>query len=860
MVLHRGMRVCCLLFAVGSLWACSVADPSRLESDFSEGGGGRTAETGGTGTGGQQGTGGELTGGMGAISGGGEPATGGDGAGGQTASGGTEGELCEELACQWTAVDSEGCRVAAPPGESLRPGPDALDGGAQADIEPVYLGLSQLWLGETRPAGATEFTATQPWQAFGFDLDDTCTVSATCVASSADEGSCRRGGTPVPVDGNYCIDNALARLQPVIAGVPDFGAVFGITENAINCSLHRGSYNHIVKISNYNGTASDDQVRLDFYASPGLESRSELTCPQEDFRDQGYPFWIASQPWLIAENDLAIPASDMSGLPDAKVFVDDAFVRDGYLVAHLETGYRIRLPGDRAEFPGFELELERAVYVAKLERNADRTWSITSGMVAGAQPTAALAATFGPLGICPDGDYAAIHAAIAVYVQEGADLLVDGAHDPDRVCDAISAGLMFTAESVTVGQPYSTRPQLDCCDPANLGTESCPRSCGDGRVTGQEACDVGIAQGEPGACPVGCASEDACISMTLTGEGCAAHCEQTQITAPSDGDGCCPESAHSENDDDCEPMCGNSVVEAGESCDPADECPKPETCVSSDACISAVITGSADDCNALCTLSDVTVCADDDECCAPGCSFAQDNDCPNPDACGNGAIDDGEFCDGQCPETCPDIDGNSCTAERLVGSLEQCTARCTVSQVTECVSGDGCCPAPCNANNDDDCDAVCGNSIQEPAEECDDGNDASLDGCVECKIETEQSQCLVVSEGDNSSSGCRACLCRRCAGEVLGCSNDADGIANEQCEAVVTCGRINLCDIQACYCGWNPWCLVPIGPCQREMNAAAGSAQPLVVLGRLDDLNYPLGRAEALASCRSARCVSECGF
>jgi cysteine-rich repeat protein len=48
-------------------------------------------------------------------------------------------------------------------------------------------------------------------------------------------------------------------------------------------------------------------------------------------------------------------------------------------------------------------------------------------------------------------------------------------------------------------------------------------------------------------------------------------------------------------------------------------------------------------------------------------------------------------------------------------------------------NGDGCCPAGANANNDNDCQPVCGNKVVEGTEQCDDGNTDPNDGCDMCK-------------------------------------------------------------------------------------------------------------------------------
>ncbi len=52
------------------------------------------------------------------------------------------------------------------------------------------------------------------------------------------------------------------------------------------------------------------------------------------------------------------------------------------------------------------------------------------------------------------------------------------------------------------------------------------------------------------------------------------------------------------------------------------------------------------------------------------------------DPCGNGTIDEGETCDGDCPTTCDD--GNACTEGTLIGDPDECTAECEYEPVTEC--------------------------------------------------------------------------------------------------------------------------------------------------------------------------------
>jgi hypothetical protein len=72
--------------------------------------------------------------------------------------------------------------------------------------------------------------------------------------------------------------------------------------------------------------------------------------------------------------------------------------------------------------------------------------------------------------------------------------------------------------------------------------------------------------------------------------------------------------------------CGNSVIDPGETCDPAGSC--PTSCpASADACMPNVLVGTAATCTAQCETQLITACANDDGCCPQGCTEATDTDC-----------------------------------------------------------------------------------------------------------------------------------------------------------------------------------------------------------------------------------------
>ncbi|MDP6946055.1 MAG: fibrinogen-like YCDxxxxGGGW domain-containing protein, partial [Myxococcota bacterium] len=82
-------------------------------------------------------------------------------------------------------------------------------------------------------------------------------------------------------------------------------------------------------------------------------------------------------------------------------------------------------------------------------------------------------------------------------------------------------------------------------------------------------------------------------------------------------------------------------------------------------------------------------------------------------------------------------DGDACTTDTLTGGPETCDAVCTSTAIVVCTDDDGCCAPGCNANDDNDCDAVCGNGVLEGDEECDDDNNDAGDGCsASCEEES----------------------------------------------------------------------------------------------------------------------------
>ena len=351
-------------------------------------------------------------------------------------------------------------------------------------------------------------------------------------------------------------------------------------------------------------------------------------------------------------------------------------------------------------------------------------------------------------------------------------------------------------------------------DDTNECTNLCTLLCGNGVLNDFETCDIAIAAGEEGACPTTCEATESCTEARLEGAGCTAVCTVDPVSVCESGDGCCGTGCTAADDSDCAAVCGNSVLEPGETCDPSGSCPGASDCLDDSACTADTVVGDAALCTAECLNTVITSCVNDDGCCASGCTRALDNDCSA--SCGDGIVDDGETCDGDCPTSC--APANTCSTAGLIGDAASCNVECIQTAIVAPANGDGCCPEGANESVDNDCAAECGNGVLESGEVCDGacpGSCADADACTAdsstgsaatCDLVCVQDPIAACTNGDgccpggcnaNNDSDC-AVLCGngvREAGEV--CDGDCpttcdDGVA---CTSDVLNGSPHSCNV-----------------------------------------------------------------
>jgi hypothetical protein len=591
----------------------------------------------------------------------------------------------------WWSLKRDGCDSVGSPALDSRPAASRTANGMSED-QTFYLGLEAVQI-------ATSATALP----VGLDIDGVCTSSTSCTKKSQ-AVSCKPPTGQLAIDGDGCRDNALAGVMAMVSRMPKLADTLGLDDDEFNCELWRGGYNLLFRLSEYNGQSEDDSVRVDWYTSNGIDPAPSWRCPASDVA-AAHPHWSNSARWNVDAQELPGPIDEPGILPESRVSDPSAYVRGGYLVSRMPDGAVLRFAGDAKPFRGFAMPVHEALWLGRVTKAADGEWTMSDGLIAGRVRTEDLLRSFQQAGLCKTTSAGSFFDTIASRVAQSADVLASGALAPNQTCDALSFGIAFTATQVTPGgADRPLEPLVECCECCDPGTaaDGCMPRCGDGAVSGDEQCDTAIPADMPGACPTQCSASSSCQTSTLEGADCAAHCVESPLRPSMSSDGCCPDGANARVDSDCNPQCGNGVIEPGETCDPPGSCP---SCATDDKCLRVKMSGSAATCDVVCSVSAVSECRSEDGCCPDTCTSGADNDCST--RCGNGRIDPGttETCEYNiapgCAQTCDD--GDACTTDVKTGSSANCNVHCSHFQISALLPNDGCCPSGADAASDPDC-------------------------------------------------------------------------------------------------------------------------------------------------------------
>jgi hypothetical protein len=304
------------------------------------------------------------------------------------------------------------------------------------------------------------------------------------------------------------------------------------------------------------------------------------------------------------------------------------------------------------------------------------------------------------------------------------------------------------------------------------GNSATPPSAATGPICGNNMIDPGeLCDGD---CPTECAPPNGCLVSNLVGDAasCSATCEMSEITECVSDDGCCAAGCKYPEDSDCSKSCGDGVVDPPEICEAtSSDQPCPTSCDDGDPCTTDMLTGSAEECNAMCSSTPITRPMPGDECCPPGANAANDSDCETK--CGDGVVTGSETCDPASNKPCPTScdDGDRCTTDMLVGSAAQCNAMCVNMGQREtperCDGRDN----DCNGMVDDGVANACGGCTRlsnAPGTSCTVGMGACMaTGMYECSGK-EAVRCSA-REGRGSAEVCGDRIDNDCNGQTDEC-------------------------------------------------------------------------------------------
>ncbi len=348
----------------------------------------------------------------------------------------------------WSGPGDRGCFSARRPGPDDRPSPSS-----DKVLPPLYLAVQSTRLGSLDESGKLNDEA---WKDIGFDLDGVCTGVDSCAGDDSPP-SCKPTVPQISIDGHDCRDNTFGRLEYTAALVPELSKKYGLSDDAFNCALCVGDYNYLFKVSGYNGEPNDDQVRVDLYPSPGLERPLPWDCTN--------PSWV-DHPCFTPDNQFTVSADSMSqpkpgpDLPEAKIFDDKAYVRDGYLVVSFPDDTYFWFPGYKALVVAYPLRLQKGIVAGKLTRGGDGVWRITDGIIGGRVRGTDIVQGFRDLGLC-EADKKSYDVMVD-FVNKNLDVLADGRNDPNATCDSMSAGIAFKAQQVLAGKVATVEPLKEC--------------------------------------------------------------------------------------------------------------------------------------------------------------------------------------------------------------------------------------------------------------------------------------------------------------------------------------------------------------------------------------------------------------
>ncbi|AKU93674.1 hypothetical protein AKJ09_00338 [Labilithrix luteola] len=352
------------------------------------------------------------------------------------------------------AAASEPCQRALPKGLP------ATDDDPMTELEPFVIAVDTL-----------DFT--KKGDAKGFDLDGVCTCDTRPGNAHQGSPSCRGKEA---CDGEGGIDNAfgdlIASIQTDVVGGSSLLASLG----DLSTDVRSGWRSVLLYLLHYNGLANDREVEIGLIPSDGIRSP---TCPgsKEGTSGNFSPGLCGDDAWSTT------PKGFIDGTPALRAV---GYVNDYQLVGRAEGKASVPFGAAPLELgaplitgkivPLGEDMQPRALNQRPTTEKERRLFRIDDGQLVGRLPSSSLLATvgnatLGPLASKPNERVCMnpVYLLVRTKVCSALDVAASPSFDfyENFSCDAISAGLTFTAKPAVLGPVYEAPPTLNDCYPVD---------------------------------------------------------------------------------------------------------------------------------------------------------------------------------------------------------------------------------------------------------------------------------------------------------------------------------------------------------------------------------------------------------
>ncbi len=294
----------------------------------------------------------------------------------------------------------------------------------------------------------------------GLDLDGKC----TCTANKIPKGCCQSDGPTCAMatkacDGPRGIDNAGAGVFSMLSTfLGNFGSDYYSQRAA------EGQWTTLLRVRDYNGTANDDRVEVDWYASKGVEHADGGVDP---------PAWDGDDRWYVTNDSVDTPDGGAPSLEQPRWFDKKAYVTDHVLVASMPSSV-LRLAGTSA----VDIRLSAGFVVARIEPlGAGKGYALTGGLLVFRWRIEDVFLALGSYRdeagqpICTNDPF---YKTGRTQLCSLPDITVE-AVAPTSPCTALSVGVAFEAQPARLGEFAAPAAVTNGCPPgSDPKDDSCP--------------------------------------------------------------------------------------------------------------------------------------------------------------------------------------------------------------------------------------------------------------------------------------------------------------------------------------------------------------------------------------------------